>query len=97
MVHGLGITKVTKVLLHRKVIYMTRVDIFETVRHLRVHLFLTLFVAEKTLFPSLSSGTNFCSRAFCTFQMAGGSLPAIIVTWTQAAQSTLSLKTQFSV
>lgn len=48
-------------------------------------LLFTLFVAEKTLFPSLNSGTNFWSRAFWTFQMAGGSLPAFIVTWTHEA------------
>lgn len=45
------------------------------------HGWLTLLVAEKTLFPSLNSGTNFCRRAFWTFQMAGGSLPSLIVTW----------------
>lgn len=44
---------------------------------------LTLLVAENTRFPSLSSGMNFCSKAFCTFQMAGGSTPAFRVTYIQ--------------
>lgn len=36
---------------------------------------LTLLVAQNCLCPSLISGLNFCSSAFCTLQMGGGSRP----------------------
>lgn len=39
------------------------------------NILLTLFVAANSLCPSRISGTNFCNKAFCTFQIAGGSFP----------------------
>lgn len=36
---------------------------------------LTLLVAQNCLCPSLISGLNFCSSAFCTLQIGGGSRP----------------------
>lgn len=66
LVHGLGITEIPKVLQEQGK-PNSHSGIFIPNRKLRGHQHqcrLTLLVAEKTLFPSLNSGTNFCSRAF---------------------------------
>lgn len=54
---------------------------------------LTLLVAQNCLCPSLISGLNFCSSAFCTLQIGGGSRPVCRASWNQMCKcKSLSLR-----
>lgn len=53
---------------------------------------LTLLVAQNCLCPSLISGLNFCSRAFCTLQIGGGSRPVCRASCAQTHDTQLRIK-----
>lgn len=70
---------------------LNQCDCLQLVRLLRTWGELTLLVAQNCLCPSLISGLNFCSRAFCTLQMGGGSRPVCRASCSQAHDTQVSL------